>query len=94
MVNIDKDRYLMEASRENRSTKSHPFQYHRRNAYTDGLKFSSPTPLTAKDNCNLEWAYNRSCLCGDSWWIYVEDIVTRVGVGTWPGGLSLRTAFK
>ena len=22
-----------------------------------------------QDNCNLEWTYNWSCLCGDSWWI-------------------------
>ena len=40
-MTIDKTRYLSEASRGNRSTRSHPFQYHRPNAYTDGLKFSS-----------------------------------------------------
>ena len=53
--------------------------------------FPPPRP---QDNCNLEWTYNRSCLCGDSWWVEVEDIVTRVWVGTWLGGLSLRTACK
>ena len=31
--------YLSEAG-GNRSTRFHPFQYHRPNAYTDGLKFS------------------------------------------------------
>ena len=40
LVNIDKDRYLSEASRRNQSIRSYPFQYHRPNAYTDGLKFS------------------------------------------------------
>ena len=38
--NADKDRYLSEAGRGNRSTRSHPFQYRRPNAYADGLKFS------------------------------------------------------
>ena len=38
LVAIDKNRYLSEAG--NRSTRSHPFQYHRPNAYTDRLKFS------------------------------------------------------
>ena len=37
LVTIDKKRYHSEAG--NRSTKSNPFQYHRPNAYTDGLKF-------------------------------------------------------
>ena len=39
LVTIDKNRYLSEAGC-NRSTRSHPFQYHRPNAYIDGLKFS------------------------------------------------------
>ena len=39
LVIIDKNRYLSEAG-GNRSTRYHPFQYHRPNAYTDGLKFS------------------------------------------------------
>ena len=34
LVVIDKNRYLSEAGRGNRSTRSHPFQYHRPNAYT------------------------------------------------------------
>ena len=38
LVTTDKNKYLSEASRGNRSTRSHPFQYHRLN--TDGLKFS------------------------------------------------------
>ena len=40
LVIIDKNRYLSEAGRGNRSTRSHPFQCHRPNAYTDGLKLS------------------------------------------------------
>ena len=40
LVTIDKKRYLPEASRGNRSTRPHPFQYHCPNAYTDGLTFS------------------------------------------------------
>ena len=39
LVTVDKNRYLSAAG-GNRSTRSHPFQYHRPNAYTDGLKFS------------------------------------------------------
>ena len=39
LVTIDKNRYLSEAG-DNMSTRSHPFQYHRPNAYTNGLKFS------------------------------------------------------
>ena len=38
LFTIDKNMYMSEAG--NRSTRSHPFQYHRPNAYTDGLKFS------------------------------------------------------
>ena len=38
LVNIDKNRYLSEAG--NRSTRSHPIQYHRPNAYMDGLESS------------------------------------------------------
>ena len=38
LITIDKNRYLSEAG--NRSARSHPFQYHRPNAYTDWLKFS------------------------------------------------------
>ena len=38
LVTVDKNRYLSEAC--NRSTRSHPLQYHRPNAYTDGMKFS------------------------------------------------------
>ena len=38
LVTIDKNRYLSEAG--NRSTRSHPLQYHNLNAYTDGLKLS------------------------------------------------------
>ena len=37
---IDKSRYLSVAGEESRRTRSHPFQYHRSNAYTDGLKNS------------------------------------------------------
>ena len=37
LVTIDKNRYLSEAGN---STRSHPLQYHRLNAYADGLKFS------------------------------------------------------
>ena len=37
-VTTDKNRYLSEASIGN-SIRSHPFEYHRSNAYTDGLKF-------------------------------------------------------
>ena len=40
LVITDKNRYLFEAGRDNRSTRSHPFQYYHPNAYTDGLKFS------------------------------------------------------
>ena len=40
LVIIDKNRYLSEAGRGNRSTRSHPFQYHRPIAYMDWLKFS------------------------------------------------------
>ena len=36
LVTIDKNRYLSEAG----GNRSHPFQYHRPNAYMDGLKFS------------------------------------------------------
>ena len=55
LVNTDKDRYLSEASRGNRSTRSHPFQYHRPNTYTDWLKVSSSPPAPPpQDNCNLE----------------------------------------
>ena len=61
-MGIDKNRYLSEAGRDNRSTRSLPFQYHRPNAYTDGLK----SFFLTQDNGNLEWTYNRSCLCGDS----------------------------
>ena len=39
LVIIDKNMYLSEAG-GNRSTRSHPFLYHRPNACTDGLKFS------------------------------------------------------
>ena len=42
---IDKSRYLSIAGGESRRTRSHPFQYHRPNAYTDGLK-SSFSPRT------------------------------------------------
>ena len=28
--------------------------------------FPPPRPQA---NCNLEWTYNRRCLCGDSWWV-------------------------
>ena len=38
LITVDKNRYLPETG-GNRSTKSHPFQYHRPNAYTDGLMF-------------------------------------------------------
>ena len=48
LVTIDKNRYLSEAG--NRSTRSHPFQYDRPNAYTDGLKFSFFPRTTA--TCN------------------------------------------
>ena len=37
LVTIDKKRYLSEAG--NRSTRYHPLQYHRPNAYMDGLNF-------------------------------------------------------
>ena len=37
---INKSRYLSVAGGESRRTRSHPFQYHRPNAYTDGLKSS------------------------------------------------------
>ena len=37
---IDKSRYLSVAGGESRRTRSHHFQYHRPNAYTDGLKNS------------------------------------------------------
>ena len=37
LVTIDKNRYLSEAG--NRSIRSHPFHYHRSNAYSDGLNF-------------------------------------------------------
>ena len=40
LVIIDKNRFLSEAGRGNRSTRSHPFQYYHPNAYTDGLNFS------------------------------------------------------
>ena len=42
LVIIDKNRYFSEAGRGtcNRSTRSHPFQYHHPNAYKDRLKFS------------------------------------------------------
>ena len=43
LVTVDKNRYLSEAG--NRRTRSHPFQYHRPNAYTDRLKFSFPGQL-------------------------------------------------
>ena len=36
----DNDITEHQASRRNRSTRSHPFQYHLPNAYTDRLKFS------------------------------------------------------
>ena len=39
LVTIDKNMYLSEA-RGNRSTRSHPFQFHRPNSYTEELKFS------------------------------------------------------
>ena len=40
-IPIDKKRYLSEAGDTcNRSTRSHPFQYHRPNAYTNWLKLS------------------------------------------------------
>lgn len=39
-VVIDKDKYLSAVSKVSRSTRSHPLQYRRPNAYTDGLKFS------------------------------------------------------
>ena len=58
LVTTDKNRYLYKAG--NRNTRYHPFQYHCPNAYTDGLKCSF-FPRT--------WTYNRSCLCGDSWWV-------------------------
>ena len=40
LVTIDKNSYLSDAGSGNGSTRSHPFQYHRPNAYMDGLKFS------------------------------------------------------
>ena len=40
LVTIDKTRYLSEACRGNRGTKSHIFQYHSHNAFTDELKLS------------------------------------------------------
>ena len=59
-VIIDKNRYLSEVSRGNRSTRSQPFQYHHPNAFREELKFSFfPRTIT----------YNRSCLYGDSWWV-------------------------
>ena len=39
LVTIDKNGYLSEPG-GNRSTRSHPFQYHPQNACMDGLKFS------------------------------------------------------
>ena len=46
LVIIDKSRYLSVAGGGSRRTRSHPFQYHRPNAYTDGLKsFFSPGQL-------------------------------------------------
>ena len=40
LVIFEKNRYLSKAGRGYRSTRSHPFQYHRPNAYMDRLKFS------------------------------------------------------
>ena len=37
---VNKNRYLSEAGGGSRRTRSHPFQYHRPNAYTDGFKGS------------------------------------------------------
>ena len=56
LVTIDKNRHMSEAG--NRSTRSHPFQYH---IYGRAEIFFLP-----QDNCNLEWTCNRICLCGDS----------------------------
>ena len=47
LVTIDKDRYQSEAG--NRSTRSHPFQYHRPYAYTDGAEIF----FLPQDNCNF-----------------------------------------
>ena len=40
LATTDKSRYLSVTGGESRRTRSHPFQYHRPNAYTDGLKNS------------------------------------------------------
>ena len=42
--------YLSEAGRGNRSSRSNPFQYHRPNAYTDGLNLSLFPRTTATWN--------------------------------------------
>ena len=39
-LGLDKSRYLSVAGGGSRRTRSHPFQYHCPNAYTDGLKSS------------------------------------------------------
>ena len=54
LVTIDKYRYLSEAGGD-RSTRSHPFQYHRPNAYTDRLKFSfSPRTIATWNGLTTE----------------------------------------
>ena len=50
---IDKNRNLSEAG--NRSTRSHPFQYHCPNAFTDGLKLSFfPRTITTWNGLTAE----------------------------------------
>ena len=60
LVTTDKNRYLSEAG-GNRNTRSHPFQYHRPNAWYGWVEIF----FLPQGNCNLKWTYDRSCLCGD-----------------------------
>ena len=60
---VNKNMCLSEAD-GGRRTRSHPFQCHRPNAYTDGFKNFFP-----QENFNLESPCNQSCLFGDSGWV-------------------------
>ena len=58
LVTIDKNRHLSEAG-GNRVPDPTPFSITDR---LDGLEIF----FLPQDNCNLEWTYNRSCLCEGS----------------------------
>ena len=90
LVTTDKNRYLSEAGRGNGSTRSHPFQYHHPNAYTDGLKFCFFPRTIAAWNGLTTKAVSRETVDG-----FKSKLEwSTVGQGHGLVCLSLRTACK